>query len=132
MGIEWKIVEGIKINHDGYNKEVNQTITKKFKSVFLFKQGGRQIMKFKQLIVVFVEILIVSTMIFGAGGLEQAPRAYPTKTIQMIVPATPGGATDVSARLFAQYLSQELGQTVVVVNQDGAGGIIASDRKSVV
>ncbi len=50
---------------------------------------------------------------------------YPTRPIHMIVGYPPGGGVDIIARLMAQWLSQRLGQPVVVENKAGAGGNIA-------
>jgi tripartite-type tricarboxylate transporter receptor subunit TctC len=47
---------------------------------------------------------------------------YPQRAVQIIVPFAPGGPTDVTARLIAQKLTQNLGQNFVVENQPGAGG----------
>ncbi|MDQ0338111.1 tripartite-type tricarboxylate transporter receptor subunit TctC [Caldalkalibacillus uzonensis] len=47
---------------------------------------------------------------------------YPTDTIEVVVPAGPGGDTDINARTLAKYLSEELGVNMVVSNISGAGG----------
>jgi len=49
---------------------------------------------------------------------------YPTRPIRMIVPYPPGGSTDPTGRAFAQWLSEALGQQVVVDNRPGAGATI--------
>ena len=55
----------------------------------------------------------------------QAP--YPNHAIKLLVPIPPGGAPDVAARLIGQYLSESLGQPVVVENRTGANGNIANE-----
>ncbi len=63
---------------------------------------------------------------FACGAIP-ALGQYPTKPIKMIVPYSPGGATDVIGRVLAQRLSTALGQQVVVDNRGGAGGNIGAD-----
>lgn len=53
-------------------------------------------------------------------------QAYPAKSVSMIVPFPPGGRTDLTARVVAQYLPKHLGQPVVVVNKPGAGGVLGA------
>lgn len=60
-------------------------------------------------------------VIFGSYAHAQN---WPNKPIRLVVPYPPGGGTDVVARLIAEPLSQELGQTVFIDNKGGANGII--------
>ena len=62
-------------------------------------------------------------MTLALGPVGQATAAqFPEKTIQLLVPWGAGGDSDASMRIFAHYLSEELGQSVVVVNVPGASG----------
>ena len=53
-----------------------------------------------------------------------AQGAYPTRNVEIIVSYGPGGSTDIVARLVAQKLQERLGQSFVVLNRPGAGGVI--------
>ena len=52
---------------------------------------------------------------------------YPNKTIRIVVPFPPGGATDVVTRIVAQKLTDQFGRQVVAENRGGAGGILGSE-----
>ncbi len=71
-------------------------------------------------------LLACSLVAFAAPALAQTP-AFPDRSIRLVVGFPPGGATDVIARVLAQGLTAELGQTVLVENKGGASGIIASE-----
>src|SRR5690606_25234820 len=58
-----------------------------------------------------------------AGGADAAA-TYPTKPVRMVVPYPPGGPTDTLARIVAQQLGEDWGQSVIVDYQPGAGTAI--------
>jgi len=62
----------------------------------------------------------------GPARAQIYPTAYPNKVIKLIVPAGPGGPTDILGRLVGDRMSAALGQPVVVDNRGGGGGAIAA------
>jgi tripartite-type tricarboxylate transporter receptor subunit TctC len=64
-------------------------------------------------------IVTLLAALFTSGVLAQS---WPQRPVRFIVPFPPGGATDISARLVGEKLSQIWGQTVVIENRGGAGG----------
>jgi tripartite-type tricarboxylate transporter receptor subunit TctC len=59
--------------------------------------------------------------------LPAAAQTYPSKSITIVVPASPGGAIDLTARLIGQKLTEAWGQPVVIDNRAGATGIIGTE-----
>ena len=53
-------------------------------------------------------------------------QTYPSRSITLVVPYPPGGATDAIARVIQDSISQSLGQQIVIENIGGAGGMIAA------
>jgi len=77
-----------------------------------------------------VRLLAGLVSAFILSSLLVAPAAaqpYPSRVVKLIVPQTPGGATDVFARKIGQLLSEKWGQPVVIENRAGAGGVVGTD-----
>src|SRR5258705_193769 len=62
----------------------------------------------------------------GAMATAAQPQAYPLKPIKVVVPAADGGATDITARLVAQKMSERFGQPVLVENRSGGNETIGA------
>jgi tripartite-type tricarboxylate transporter receptor subunit TctC len=83
-------------------------------------------------VAVFLLILsCFSVQLFAKGGSEPAAESgglgdYPGKPVQVIVPYAPGGGTDNFARVVLKYVNQGLKQPSVVVNIEGASGLIGA------
>lgn len=69
--------------------------------------------------------VIAAAALTVAGSLSA--QTFPSKPITIIVPASPGGAIDLTARLIGQKLTESTGQSVVIDNKAGATGIIGTD-----
>ena len=69
-------------------------------------------------------LLIGVSLGLGAGGV--AAQSWPEKPVRMVVPYPPGGATDFSARIYAEQLTKLYGKTFVVDNKAGAAGDIGA------
>jgi tripartite-type tricarboxylate transporter receptor subunit TctC len=72
-----------------------------------------------------VYALMTCCLTAAAPAAAQQPQAasYPSKSLRLIVPSAPGGGTDIIARLISQGLFESWGQSVVVDNRGGGGGI---------
>ena len=71
--------------------------------------------------------LFVTASFFGAAFAQSVATNFPSKPVRIIVPQTPGGASDALARIVGQKLSERWGQPVVIENRPGAGGNIGMD-----
>jgi len=71
-----------------------------------------------------IKLLSLSLTLVGAVLSQNTYAAYPEKTITMLIPYGAGGGTDVLARALQPALEESLGQTVIVKNVPGGGGIL--------
>jgi tripartite-type tricarboxylate transporter receptor subunit TctC len=70
---------------------------------------------------------LFATIALSIACVGVSAQTWPTKNIRIVLQFSPGGATDVVARILAQHLSTSLGQTVIVENKPGADGQIAAE-----
>jgi len=70
---------------------------------------------------------VLASETLGLGAKAFADEKYPQKPVKIIVPAPPGVAPDVLARLYANQLEKQLGQAFVIDNRTGASGNLGAD-----
>jgi tripartite-type tricarboxylate transporter receptor subunit TctC len=76
----------------------------------------------KQLAIGWGTLLLAAVLVPGA---VTAQPAYPSRPVSVVVPYSPGGTTDIIARLTAQYIGSSMGKTFVIENRAGGSGTIA-------
>ena len=69
-------------------------------------------------------LLLASFCLIAAHASAQQ---YPTRPIRLIVPAAPGGGTDITARSYQPALQENIGQPVIIENRGGAGGMVGTE-----
>jgi len=76
----------------------------------------------------FVRVFVVGLAALMLGGIGSAAALdYPTRPVRWIVTYPPGGGTDITARIMAQWLSERLGQQFFIENKAGAGNNIGTE-----
>ena len=81
-------------------------------------------MQTRQLLV----IAAAASLALVAGTGSALAQGYPNKVIKLQVPFAPGGTTDIVARVISEPLGKALGQTVVVENKAGGGGVVGANE----
>ncbi len=74
----------------------------------------------------FVRMLAV-VAVTALSFVQAAAQTYPTKNIKIIVSTSPGGVTDLCARILGQHITAKTGQAVIIDNRSGASGNIAME-----
>ena len=73
-----------------------------------------------------VRIVAAAAAMFAAGGIASAQSPFPSRPVHIFVPYSAGGGVDILARTLGDVVSRQWGQSVVVENRPGAGGVVAS------
>src|SRR5713226_8934014 len=71
-------------------------------------------------------MIAAAVTIFTSVGMASAQPAFPSKPVHIFVPYAAGGGVDILARTLGDVVSRQWGQTIVVENRPGAGGVVAS------
>ena len=73
-----------------------------------------------------LSVLMVAVCALAPASVAQAQGAYPTRPVKIIAPVAPGGGVDMVARTLGERLTKSFGQSFVVENISGGGGVLAS------
>ncbi|WP_372619054.1 Bug family tripartite tricarboxylate transporter substrate binding protein [Falsiroseomonas sp.] len=72
-------------------------------------------------------VLAFATTLALPGLARAQPEAFPSRPIRLVIPFTAGGSNDIVGRMLAEAMAARLGQSVIVENRGGAGGLLGND-----
>ena len=72
------------------------------------------------------KIILAAAAALAAASLSALAQQYPAKPVKIVAPVQPGGGVDLAARTVAEQLTKSMGQSFIVENVSGGGGVIAS------
>ena len=76
--------------------------------------------------VTFSAAIAMSVAVAAVPGPAHAQQSFPSKPVRIVVPFSPGGTSDVLARMISAKMSESWGQPVVIETRTGAGGTIGA------
>ena len=84
-------------------------------------------MKYKNWEFKTIKMFSLILLIVASSARSMAQEPFPSRPINVIVGATPGGSTDSGVRIVAGQVSNELGVSLVIINKPGGGGLVGSE-----
>lgn len=87
----------------------------------------KHVKTFRALSSVLSAAAVASSLAYAAAPQVAAAQEFPSRAMAWVVPFPPGGITDTASRLVAKVMTENLGQSVVIENRPGAGGMIGTE-----
>ena len=81
----------------------------------------------KGILVKMLPVLSLAFLTAFSGVAAAQAQSYPIKSIRLVVPLAPGGGNDTLARYIGKHLTDSLGQSVVIDNRTGGGGLVGGE-----
>ncbi|PSL42769.1 tripartite-type tricarboxylate transporter receptor subunit TctC [Salsuginibacillus halophilus] len=84
--------------------------------------------KFKRTSLAAFTLAVPGILLAACGGEEESAEDFPSREVEMIIPWSPGGGSDIEGRVVAEHLEDTLDENVVVTNIDGVGGTVGMEE----